>query len=47
MNKVVHRPHGKTEPVANKYRPQTLAALAALVSRMEDQKPEKAPKDKP
>jgi hypothetical protein len=22
MNKVVHRPHGKTEPVANKYRPQ-------------------------
>src|SRR5262249_6726394 len=21
-NKVVHRPHGKTEPVANKYRPQ-------------------------
>jgi hypothetical protein len=22
MNKVVHRPHGKTEPRANKYRPQ-------------------------
>jgi hypothetical protein len=22
MNKVVHRPHGKTEPQANKYRPQ-------------------------
>ena len=22
MNKVVHRPHGKTEPIANKYRPQ-------------------------
>ena len=22
MNKVVHRSHGKTEPVANKYRPQ-------------------------
>ena len=22
MNKLVHRPHGKTEPVANKYRPQ-------------------------
>jgi hypothetical protein len=21
-NKVVHRPHGKTEPIANKYRPQ-------------------------
>jgi hypothetical protein len=30
MNKVVHRPHGKTEPVANKYRPQGVSQWGGM-----------------
>ena len=30
MNKVVHRPHGKTEPIANKYRPQGVSQYGAM-----------------
>jgi hypothetical protein len=30
MNKVVHRPHGKTEPTANKYRPQGVAQYGQM-----------------
>ena len=29
-NKVVHRPHGKTEPVANKYRPQGVSQYGQM-----------------
>jgi len=30
MNKVVHRPHGKTEPRANAYRPQGVSQLGGM-----------------
>jgi hypothetical protein len=30
MNKVVHRPHGKTEPQANKYRPQGVSQYGQM-----------------
>src|SRR5215472_15990537 len=30
MNKVVHRPHGKTEPFANKYRPQGVSQYGQM-----------------
>jgi hypothetical protein len=29
-NKVVHRPHGKTEPIANKYRPQGVSQYGQM-----------------
>ena len=30
MNKVVHRPHGKTEPKANAYRPQGVSQYGGM-----------------
>ena len=30
MNKIVHRPHGKTEPIANKYRPQGVSQYGGM-----------------
>jgi hypothetical protein len=30
MNKVTHRPHGKTEPQANKYRPQGVSQWGGM-----------------